>query len=189
MNHNEISSKKVSLLVVIYTLEFAIFTFLWIFIFAISEIHITIKLSLIETFYLRFVIYFLQYFYLYIVRYRNGSYVIINMGYKVKYNKKEDNPLFVDTILHYILSIWMMIPYKIYFLSYLILVKWIHNTQLVDIKNYLKSILNDTFSIVQLVYCGFNIILFIIQTVRKSKYVTFAMLLRKIEFVDKKEFK
>lgn len=185
--NNEKEIKKIPALVLIYTIEYSLYTIFWILILALAKVHEISKLSLVKSFHLRFLIYYLQYFYLYFIRYRKGSAFLSFLGYKVEYNKSEDMPLFLDTLFQWLLTVFCLVPYKIYFIFYSYFNKIIWKISLIDnIIEYIKiEILQDPFSCVQLIYCAICILLFIVQTIRKNKYLTIAMLIRKIEFIKK----
>ncbi len=181
--------RKISYLVFLYTVELSLFTLLFIFIFAFAKIHEVAKIGVVKSFYLRFLIYFLQYFYLYLVRYRKAPYSFSFQKIKVDYHyDKEKYPFFIEVFIHWLISIGFLIPYKVYFIIYSILVKILFNEQLIsNFSIYFKNeILDDGYIIFQIIYCFLSILFFISQTIRKSKYVTFSMLLRKVEFVQTK---
>ncbi len=186
MNENNLPNKKIYYLVLLYTLEVSLFTFLFITIFAFAKIHETNKIGILKSFYLRFVIYCLQYFYIYMVRYRKAPFSF--SFYKIKvdnhYNP-EKYPFFIEVFLHWLISLGLLIPYKLYFIIYSFLVKIIFNEQLIEnFSYYFKTeILDDGWIIFQLIYCSLSILFFIVQIIRKSKYVTFSMFLRKVEFI------
>lgn len=184
INHNP---RKISYFVFLYTIELSIYTLLFIFILTVAKLHEFEKIGRIKSFYLRFLIYFLQYFYLYLVRYRKAPYSLSFYKVKVDYHyDKEKYPLFVEVFLHWLISICFLVPYKIYFIIYSFLVKILFNQQLINnFSIYFKNeFLDDGWIIFQIIYCFLSLFFFIIQTIRKSKYVTFSMLLRKVEFIQ-----
>ncbi|MCR4422921.1 MAG: hypothetical protein NUV32_10675 [Exilispira sp.] len=83
----------ISVLVLIYTLEQIFFTIFFIFIFAGAKIHQFVKIEFVKELYLKFGIFFLQYYYLWNIRYRNTTFLFSLLGYKINYNKRENIPL------------------------------------------------------------------------------------------------
>ncbi|MEJ5273735.1 MAG: hypothetical protein WH035_06360, partial [Spirochaetota bacterium] len=120
------------------------------------------------------------------VRYRKVPCFFSSYKIKVDYHyDPEKYPFFIEIFLHWFLSVGFLIPYKLYFIIYSFLVKIIFNEQLIEnFPYYFKTeILDNGYIIVQMIYCCLSILFFIIQVIRKSKYVTFSMFLRKVEFI------